>query len=880
MKNVLLAGIALMVCAMPASCAEKEKARRPRTDRYDDPLPEGAIARLGTLRLRGFQGPVIFSPDGKYLVAASRNDGEQAVFWDIATGRRVKALRTNNYISRLTYSPDGRQLAAAAGFGGLSTLWDAATDKQRFTFIGQSVAFSADGKKLISTCGGVEKTTVRAYDIADGKLQSEWSLAHSRPDAFTLSVDGRFAVAPRAGDKSSISIFDVQKKIEVKTFPVKVGRIRGGGFSRDGRRLVASGEDGWMVWDWASGKSLRTYTGRVRNAPAFSPDGRRLAWISDNEGPDRVISLWVVDVDGGRPRRLGVTRKIGWSNAAAFSDDGKKLAVVTEGSAIVLVDSHTGRDLLPLDAHTGAIESIAYFSDARYLVTRDAFRLLVWEAATGRLLRRLPDDLPKGETVLLNTANRGRVVTAEMPDGILRLRDLVTGKELRRLKGKDGFVSAAPWDISVVSSGGTAAAILGPGGVRVYDLDSGDIRCHFTPEHAIWDMNFSADKRTLVITIQDYEKGLLTIYHDTRTGGKAEPPAAPKPQKHPNGCWRAQGAEAKAQLRKRKLLDATGQPAFTGADGGIGNVYESPDGRYLAVEWRTGHPNVLGDPNNKNFLTLWDTATRRVVMEVVRKQFDKHGSHQIVGFSTDARMLISTTHWPGTIHLWETATGRERLRLQGHMAGDVRLCFRPDGRALVSGGADTQVFLWDVTGRAPDGVWRGTQHSPERLRQLWEEVAGDDAARAYRAMWSLVAAPAQATALIQEHLHPVAPVEPRQLSRLLADLNSDSFAARTKATQELQRLGELAELALRKALEGQPTLEVRRRCGELLDKLSVLSGDRLRAVRAVEVLEHLGTAEARELLEKLAQGDPAARLTREARTAAKRSLQGEAGQPR
>jgi hypothetical protein len=45
------------------------------------------------------------------------------------------------------------------------------------------------------------------------------------------------------------------------------------------------------------------------------------------------------------------------------------------------------------------------------------------------------------------------------------------------------------------------------------------------------------------------------------------------------------------------------------------------------------------------------------------------------------------------------------------------------------------------------------------------------------------------------------------------------------------------------------------------------SPETVRLVRAVEVLEHIGTAEARELLELLARGTPEARITREAKAA-------------
>jgi hypothetical protein len=79
----------------------------------------------------------------------------------------------------------------------------------------------------------------------------------------------------------------------------------------------------------------------------------------------------------------------------------------------------------------------------------------------------------------------------------------------------------------------------------------------------------------------------------------------------------------------------------------------------------------------------------------------------------------------------------------------------------------------------------------------------------------------------------------------------------------------MAGPALRAALQGKPSLELRRRAQQLLDELdtATLSGERLRGVRAVAVLEHIGSAEARKLLDTLASGAPEALRTQEAKAA-------------
>src|SRR5262249_15206505 len=104
---------------------------------------------------------------------------------------------------------------------------------------------------------------------------------------------------------------------------------------------------------------------------------------------------------------------------------------------------------------------------------------------------------------------------------------------------------------------------------------------------------------------------------------------------------------------------------------------------------------------------------------------------------------------------------------------------------------------------------------------------------------------------------------------LVADLDSDDFAVREKAAEQLEKLGEAAQPALQKALAGQPSIEAKRRIQQLLDKLPD-APERLQPARALEVLERLDTREARQLVAKLADGAPDAWLTQEAKAVNRR----------
>ena len=71
-----------------------------------------------------------------------------------------------------------------------------------------------------------------------------------------------------------------------------------------------------------------------------------------------------------------------------------------------------------------------------------------------------------------------------------------------------------------------------------------------------------------------------------------------------------------------------------------------------------------------------------------------------VCFSPSAGLLAGA-NGNGAIVLWDVATGREKVALEGHDAGVYSVSFSPNGSVLASGSEDCTVKLWDVgTGRA------------------------------------------------------------------------------------------------------------------------------------------------------------------------------------
>jgi hypothetical protein len=240
-----------------------------------------------------------------------------------------------------------------------------------------------------------------------------------------------------------------------------------------------------------------------------------------------------------------------------------------------------------------------------------------------------------------------------------------------------------------------------------------------------------------------------------------------------------------------------------------------------------------------------------------------------VAVSADGRQ-IAAGDANGSVHLWDSATGKEVRQVRGHEGPVAFLAFTPDGKTLVSGGGDSTVLLWDLAVLGRDAAPRTARLAPAELESAWNDLGADDAAKAYRASWALARAPEQAVPLLRARVPKATGADqgPR-IARLIQELDDDDFAVRERAMRELAKLGKAAEGPLQEARKTTSSPEVRRRADAILERLRSGSapGEVLRLPRAVEVLERVGSPEARAVLEELAGGAPDAPLTRDARAA-------------
>jgi RNA polymerase sigma factor (sigma-70 family) len=798
---------------------------QPRTDSYGDPLPFGALARLGTLRLRRdghAPDSLAFSPDGKVLISARTDRVIQ--FWETATGKPLRAFRQEDPFEFFVLSANGK-LLATGGTRGI-TVWDVVSAKSSRSIRSHDVkalALAPD-KGLLAAAN--EERNIDLWDTGTGRKIGVLTGHTQEIRTLVFTPDAKTLISFASGE--SIRVWDVTGRRELGKIPVKLFRGRMA-VSADGAVLGFGGMEyvnneartKLMLWDLARGRELRQLQGHGQwfRSLALSPNNRILASTAHDE-----LYLW--DIATGKKLRT-IPGQV--SDSLAFSPDSKTLAATSQGnlSAVRLWDVATGRLLLP-EGNEGLGVRVAFSPDGSTVATAPwGDKIRFWDASTGRLL-----GVCEGGTAVVTKAmfmpDGKQLVSAEMKG--LRLWDVQTGKELCKYQtGHPVYGVALSQDGKRLTSAGD---VFGP--------NTEDRKQAFV----VWDLK--TGQRLLQREVQGFVGNLVAFSRHANEVALR--------RRTELGLWNIAAGRQVFSLQashapKEELLEPV---AF------------APDGKTAAAATYQGASP--GQPP-EYAIYLWELATGQVTMRIVGIKTRL----EALVFAADGRTLASGGD--DRIQLWNVATGQEllsrcvpdaRVRLGG-------LAFSPDSSRLAVGYGDATALIWDMrpaTGRT--GI-AGKDLGPDQLQQLWSNLAGRDAAKAHTAQWTLIAMGEKTLALCRAKLRAVQPADADHVRRLLADLDSGTFAARDAASRKLKKIGAPAEPWLRNALEKNPSLELRRRIESVLSRPPfVADSESLRCIRAIQVLEQIGGPKAKEILDDLAKGVGAARETQDARAALER----------
>ncbi len=623
----LIALTSLLLWALPAF---------PAVDALGDPLPEGAIQRLGTLKLRysGSIGDLIYLADGRGVVALGKN----VEIWDLATGAMEGSYPVaKGSITSLDLGPDGATLLVGEG-GGMVHVWDLATHEVKQSLdTGQSALtaarYSPDGTRVLVTRSS--KPRIREFELADGTQTVEIDgKMHSFHEAI-YSADGRSCfVNGSAGSNEVLAHYDLESGDLLNEW-VKdyYAHRRSLALSPDGERVLIGSRHSateWLIDGYQALGKFSGHHGHAVTAVAYSGnpdelltgsrDGSIRRW--NRQQTDKPLLRWC-------PHNAYCTH-------IRVSPDGQW--VLSYGSGVVAETSiETGKSRLSWDRHDGPVECVTAVP-AGVLAKNQA----VISGSTDETVRGW-NILDGASAVTLEGANLGAYAlavaadgsraAAGCKDGVIREYALPAGTLIRELKGHLGYIRCLAYT---------------PDGQSLLS-GAGDGRIH------VWDMERDEPVRTM----KEHLGGVLALGVSTDgtrllSGGRDTTVR----------LW---------DLATGELLQTCrGHRGWVQAVGFVGDATRAAsvgrDGRMLLWNLQTGEQAVEMQPGGR-LSALAVTAD---------------GASLFAGGSD------------GLITRWDVATGEKTSQLPGHRGAVTGLALCDNDTRLVSASEDTSLLVWDV----------------------------------------------------------------------------------------------------------------------------------------------------------------------------------------
>jgi RNA polymerase sigma factor (sigma-70 family) len=817
------AGLILIPGAMPQDPMKNpppapvnKPAPKPKEDALGDPLPPGALLRLGTLRFKhpNSAHALALSPDGKVVITAGN---QQIIAWESATGKQLWnepepqiGGMSGSYAGEnpMAFDPSGNLITPA--LANSFAIWNTATGRNRTVTVNgalanrqghiSSVDISSDGKTVVlGTSRGVFLTDF------DGNVRKQLPMEPAgRRDQndrllFHVMAHGAYSFARFSPDGKTVVITSNQSKTLRLCNPT----------SGDERRQI----------------ELTAYLVRL----AFSPDSKRVAVT------ERDNALRVYDVETGKRLHSWVVNLNNpfenYTSAVAFSPDGKLIAAGATDHLIRLWDTTSGKEVGQLKGTGWYPWGLAFSSDGKILYSTG------WDG----IVRRW--DVPARKQLPLPDGGiRGSEVVAASPDGkmlayvdeadIVRIIDPRTGQELMQLKAEDGGAShlAFSRDSRMLAAGGSHGGHVH---VVLWNLATGKDQRRWDwekgrdPHSTVEDIVFSPDGKQIAVAVfRRSELWILNVdgekqralAHESIYGLDFSPDGKTVATAGWDRCIRLWDAST-GELRNQAKLESE-----KGEDLRMYGVRYSPDGRFLACGLMNGEVFV----SDAKSLAL-------------KHRFAIQGSFTFnaMAYSPDG-LRLATGDSEGRVRVWDSQTGVKLLERNGHSGHMYVLSFGRDSRTLLAGGNGVG-YLWDLR---PSNI---PQTEPA---ELWKDMTSADAVVADLAFWALIDRPKEAVELFAKNIKVkrAEAADPDATNKLINDLDNDKFAKREAASADLAKLGPGALPLLKKALSAGGSAEKQRRLHSLIDRLVDDDATIRRHQRFVAVLRHLKTNAATEML--------------------------------
>lgn len=408
-----------------------------------------------------FVSHVTWSPDGRRVASSSIYNSYVPWVWDVPSGRPIYRLPAHETgVSAIAYSPVGSILVTGDQEGRVR-VWDAPpTRREWWGDLGSECHWlplprgeralllregehpqcfdTRTGRKLLHLPDADRSLAVSANEAQvawitqdDGAVSvAEWSnLSRGRTHRARAPLRSKLVLAP-GGD--ALVGFDSEGALVWEAAGERPQRVLRGArppacFSPRGDRLATGGESGWKVWDTGTGALLEEWASQSMKSLQFAPDGR---WIAAS-GNGATVTLH--NGRGGLVRALGAGSS-GAHSLVAWSPDSRRVAFgTTFGDAPITVwEAASGRRLLTLRGHTGAMTSICYAADGRRLLSSsEDGTIRLWDAERGWELLVLRCDLEGADWPTLATFTEdGMAIVGYFKNGVAQRWDRASATQV------------------------------------------------------------------------------------------------------------------------------------------------------------------------------------------------------------------------------------------------------------------------------------------------------------------------------------------------------------------------------------------------------------------------------------------------------------------
>ena len=776
-------------------------------DAQGEPLPPGAVARLGATRWRHWDliKTVCYSQDGKRIASASFGDGAIRI-WDAETGRVLHSFRLNE-VSALALSEDGKRLAAIAGSGSNEApdvwVWKEGTEKPRQlvrkTDQACCLLFRED-HLWIAERGGISCWDVdRDKPIIDYKHKTPTvvsALAYCGTKPMIVAATN-FGVLLLKASGEKIADAPVTRKEAATAVAV----------APDGKSVAVGTDYGvvyvWSIKDGILTKELSFHQHSVGiTSITYSSDGKNLICVChagecyrwDAVTGERVSKV----IPKGAPSDV---TDVSFTSALVLSADGRRLAGrfdlrnKADEHRLHSWDTANGDELSLPDGHVSAVQNMAFQSDGSFLSFSTTGDIILWNTKFEAKIRRELGKTAIGKSAALSSD--GRVVLFPSDSGV----------EVNSLKDTERFSKEQEK---------LFCAAFSPEANQLVTTQLGSLGFWSVKDKSVAEVTLDKDWTYTLAFSGNGKRLILTAEGAVKDDGAVQ-------------VWNV--------ASRRKICDLKNVQSH-------GPIALSPHGQIGAV-W-----------SKKRELLFFDATSGE---ELPTSKSDLTVPYDLA-FTPDGRGLAVATK--DGVRFLEPLTGRELLRLDGGQGAVRCLAFNRNGTLLATGGSDSTVLFWDLRRMAREGLVSREERmpkSPEQLKVLWIDLASTDPGTGFQCVRGFLESGKTSVTFLRDRLLPhetaISEAEQRRLLKQLAD---PDYKERAKAFVALKKLGRAVEPMLREAFRAETDeimhLRLRTFLSELeLEGIVTPKDDRVREMRIVQLLGLMDTPPARQLLSDLAQ---------------------------